>query len=149
MITTKGRYSIRILMDLLMNGKDGECVCMKDVARRQGLSLKYLERIMPSLRRAGLVVSTHGTGGGYRLARHAEDISLWDILSSAEGDLAPVACMQKDSPTCEESAQCRTLPVWQGYYELTRDYFSAISLADIADGKKNYTDRRHMTGKTE
>ena len=130
MISTKGRYAIRILLDLAEH-HTGSYIPMKEVAARQEISLKYIERIMPSLKAAGLVDSVHGIGGGYRLTRLPEDYTLWEILCIAEGDLAPVACLQPNAVPCSRAAECRTLPVWQGYYKLTEDYFSGITLADL------------------
>mgnify|MGYP001512118056 FL=1 len=104
---------------------------MKEVAARQDISLKYIERLMPALKAAGLVESVHGIGGGYRLTREPEDYTLWEILELAEGDLAPVTCLQPDAPVCQRAGECRTLGVWQGYYKLTRDYFTHITLADL------------------
>lgn len=132
MISTKGRYSIRILLDLAEH-RNGEFIPMKEVAGRQGISLKYIERLMPALKAAGLVESVHGIGGGYRLTREPEEYSLWEILELAEGDLAPVACLQPEAPVCQRADECRTLDVWQGFYDLTRDYFSRITLADLLD----------------
>lgn len=132
MISTKGRYSIRILLDLAEH-RNGEFIPMKEVAGRQGISLKYIERLMPALKAAGLVESVHGIGGGYRLTREPEEYTLWEILVLAEGDLAPVACLQPDAPVCQRADECRTLGVWQGFYDLTRDYFSRITLADLLD----------------
>ena len=130
MISTKGRYAIRILLDLAEHNNGGY-IPMKEVSARQEISLKYIEKIMPSLKSAGLIDSVHGIGGGYRLARAPEQYSLWEILKIAEGDLAPVACLQENAPACHRAAECRTLSVWEGYYELTRSYFSGISLADL------------------
>ena len=132
MISTKGRYSIRILLDLAEH-RNGDFIPMKEVAGRQGISLKYIERLMPALKAAGLVESVHGIGGGYRLTRELEEYSLWEILELAEGDLAPVACLQPEAPVCQRADECRTLGVWQGFYDLTRDYFSRITLADLLD----------------
>ena len=132
MISTKGRYSIRILLDLAEH-RNGEFIPMKEVAGRQGISLKYIERLMPALKAAGLVESVHGIGGGYRLTREPEEYSLWEILELAEGDLAPVACLQPEAPVCQRADECRTLGVWQGFYDLTRDYFSRITLADLLE----------------
>ena len=130
MISTKGRYSIRILLDLAEH-RNGEFIPMKEVAGRQGISLKYIERLMPALKAAGLVESVHGIGGGYRLTRQPEEYTLWEILVLAEGDLAPVACLQPEAAVCDRAGERRTLGVWQGYYDLTRDYFSRITLADL------------------
>ena len=130
MISTKGRYSVRILLDLAEH-RSGGYIPMKEVAARQEISLKYIERLMPALKTAGLIDSVHGAGGGYRLTREPEDYTLWEILTLAEGDLAPVSCLQRNAPPCQRAAECRTLPVWQGYYDMTRDYFSGITLADL------------------
>ena len=116
MISTKGRYSVRILLDLAEH-HNGGYIPMKEVAARQDISLKYIERLMP--------------GGGYRLTRPPEEYSLWEILTLAEGDLAPVSCLQRNAAPCRQAAECRTLPVWRGYYDMTRQYFSDITLADL------------------
>ena len=129
MISTRGRYAVRILL-YLAEHRNGEFIPMKAVAAKEEISLKYIEKIMPMLKSGGLVESTHGIGGGYRLTREPDKITLWDILTLAEGDLAPVTCLQGDT-VCMRAAQCRTLPVWQGYYKLTEDYFSGITLADL------------------
>lgn len=130
MISTRGRYAVRILLDLAEHA-DGALIPMKEVAARQGISLKYIERIMPALRNSGLIESTHGIGGGYRLAKPPETVTLWEILSLAEGDLAPVACLETGAEPCDRAPICKTLPVWQGYYALTKDYFSNLTLADL------------------
>ena len=130
MISTKGRYSIRILLDLAEH-YNGSYIPMKEVAARQEISLKYVERILPPLKAAGLIASTHGIGGGYRLTREPEQYTLWEILRIAEGSLAPVACLQSGAEPCARAAECRTLPVWRGYYKLTQDYFEGITLADL------------------
>ena len=130
MISTRGRYSIRILLDLAEHG-NGEFIPMKEVAARQGISLKYIERMMPVLKTGGLVDSLHGIGGGYRLTKEPSEVTLWDILILAEGDLAPVSCLQENAAVCERAAACRTLPVWEDSYKLTKDYFRGITLEDL------------------
>ena len=130
MISTKGRYSIRILLDLAEH-RNGGYIPIKEVAARQEISLKYVEKLMPALKNAGLIDSTHGIGGGYRLTREPDEYTLWEILRLAEGDLAPVACLQENAAACSRAAECRTLPVWEKYYELTKDYFTGITLADL------------------
>ena len=129
-ISTKGRYALRMMMDIAEHQDQG-LVALKDIAARQDISLKYIERLMPVLKSAGLVESVHGIGGGYRLTREPEDYTLWEILELAEGDLAPVTCLQPDAPVCQRAGECRTLGVWQGFYKLTQDYFSRITLADL------------------
>ena len=123
MISTRGRYSIRILLDLAEH-RSGDYIPMKDMAQRQDISLKYIGKIMPLLKTAGLVDSTHGIGGGYKLTRAPEQYTLWEILQVAEGDMAPVSCLQKGADVCQRAAEC---------YALTRSYFSSITLADLLD----------------
>ncbi len=130
MISTKGRYSIRILIDIAEQG-GAAFVPMKDVAERQGLSLKYVERIVPALKESGLVDSVHGKGGGYRLTKDPDQYTVWEILSVTEGDLAPVSCLKPGAEPCERAGVCRTLAMWSKYYEMTKDYFSGITLADL------------------
>ena len=130
LISSMGRYAVLILLDLAEH-HNGGYIPMKEVAARQDISLKYIERLMPALKSAGLVESVHGIGGGYRLTREPEDYTLWEILELAEGDLAPVTCLQPDAPVCQRAGECRTLPVWRGYYDMTRQYFSDITLADL------------------
>ena len=130
MISTRGRYSIRILLDLAKHS-GGDYIPMKEVAKRQDISLKYIEKIMPLLREGGLLDSSHGIGGGYRLAKAPENITLWEILTLAEGDMAPVACLGRGAAVCPRAADCKTLTVWKGYYELTEKYFKGITLADL------------------
>ena len=132
MISTKGRYSIRILLDLAEHS-GSDYVPMREVADRQGISLKYIERLMPALKAAGFIDSAHGIGGGYRLTREPDQYTLWEILRMAEGSLAPVACLQESAAPCSRAPECRTLPVWKNYYELTKNYFSGITLADLMD----------------
>ena len=132
MISTKGRYSIRILLDLAQH-RSGKYIPMKDVAARQDISLKYIERLTPALKTAGLIESVHGIGGGYRLTLEPEEYTLWEILVLSEGDLAPVSCLQAGAEPCARAAECRTLSVWEGYYKLTKDYFSGLTLADLLD----------------
>ena len=130
MISTKGRYSIRIMLDIAEHS-DRDFVPMKDVAERQGLSLKYVERIVPALKESGLLDSVHGKGGGYRLTRDPDRYTLWEILTVTEGDLAPVSCLKDGAAPCGRAAECRTLPVWKDYYKMTKEYFSGITLADL------------------
>lgn len=130
MISTRGRYALRVMLDLAENGGAGY-VPMKEVAARQGISLKYLEQILPALVKAGCVEGVHGRGGGYRLARAPEAFSVGEILRLAEGDLAPVACLQMGAAPCPRAEICRTLPMWREYYDLTNKYFDGVTLADL------------------
>lgn len=130
MISTRGRYALRVMLDLADNYSEGY-IPMKDVANRQELSLKYIERIMPVLSKNNFVEGVHGKGGGYRLTRQPEDYKVGDILRLAEGDLAPVACLECDAKPCEKAAECRTLPMWNEFHALVNEYFDGISLADL------------------
>lgn len=130
MISTRGRYAVRVMLDLAEHDSGG-FVPMKEVAARQGISLKYIERIMPLLTRAKLVQGVAGKGGGYRLYRPAESYHLGEILRASEGDMAPVSCLECGAEPCERADFCRTLPVWQEYYRLTNEYFDSVSLSSL------------------
>ena len=130
MISTRGRYAIRVITDLAEH-RNGSYIPMKEVAERQDISLKYIEKIMPVLTKNGLVEGIHGKGGGYRLCREPEDYTVGEILRLTEGDMAPVACLGCDAKLCERAAECRTLPMWKKYYKLTTDFFDGITVADL------------------
>ena len=130
MISTKGRYAIRVLIDLAEHSS-GNYVPMKDVARRQGLSLKYLERIMPVLTKNHIIEGVHGKGGGYRLSKSPEEYTAGEILKLTETHFAPVACLEDGAPPCSRAENCPTLSMWKGYYKLTEDYFNGIRLSDL------------------
>ena len=130
MISTKGRYSIRVLLDLAEH-RSGDFIPMKEVAARQDISLKYIERLMPALKAAGLVESVHGIGGGYRLTREPETYTIGSILRLTEESLAPVACLEDGAASCPRMASCRTLPLWQGLNKVINDYLDNVTLADL------------------
>lgn len=111
--------------------RNGSYIPMKEVAERQNISLKYIEKIMPVLTKNGLVEGIHGKGGGYRLCREPEDYTVGEILRLTEGDMAPVACLGCDAKPCERAAECRTLPMWEKYHKLTTDFFDGITVADL------------------
>ena len=130
MISTRGRYALRVMIDIAEHS-GGDFVPMKEVAARQEISLKYIERIMPLLTKENLVEGQHGKGGGYRLCRPPEDYSVGEILRATEGGLAPVACLECGAQPCSRAAECRTLPMWQKYYAMTNEFFDGISVADL------------------
>ena len=130
MISTRGRYALRMMVDLAQNG-DGNSIAMKTVAARQGISLKYMEKILPLLVEAGLVKGTHGKGGGYRLTRLPEAYSVGEILRQAEGGLSPVSCMEIGKKPCERSALCPTLPLWRELDRRINEYLDSVTLADL------------------
>ena len=129
-VSTRGRYALRVLLDLAEH-RSAAYIPMKDVTARQGISQKYIEQIMPVLVKAGFVEGVHGKGGGYRLARAPEDCPVGEILRLTEGDLAPVACLSCGAAPCERSADCRTIGMWTRFHEITNAHFDAISLADL------------------
>ena len=120
-ISTKGRYALRLLLDIAQNQQDG-FVSLKEIAERQEVSKKYLEQIIPLLSRAELLQTSRGYQGGYRLCRAPEDYTVYEILSVAEGGLAPVACLDQPENTCSRAPECLTLPVWEGLEKTIRDY---------------------------
>lgn len=130
LISTRGRYALRVMLDLAQH-QDGGYIAMKTVAQRQNLSLKYIEKIMPVLSKNRYVEGVHGKGGGYRLAREPKDYRVGDILRLAEGDLAPVSCLGCQAKPCERAQICQTLPMWQEFYGIVNDYFDGITLADL------------------
>ena len=135
MISTRGRYALRVLVDLAEHGGDAY-IPMKDVAERQGISLKYLETLVCTLRRAGLVESARGKEGGYQLSREPEAYSVGEILSCVEDSLAPVACIRGGSAECERAGSCPTLPMWQELDGLTRQYLESVTLRDLMSGER-------------
>lgn len=132
MISTRGRYALRMMLDLAENQGDGY-VSLKDIAARQDISKKYLEQIIPVLNRAGLLQTTRGVQGGYRLTRRPEEYTVLDILSATETGLAAVACLEQDANPCARCCDCLTLPVWQGLDKVVRDYLGGITLQDVLD----------------
>ena len=133
MISTRGRYALRVMLDLAENGGEGY-VPMKEVAQRQELPLKYIEQLMPALVKAGFVEGVHGRGGGYRLVRPPEDYTVGEVLRLAEGELAPVACLACGAKPCPRKDNCITLPLWQKYDTLVHDFFYGITLDDLIKG---------------
>ena len=132
MISTRGRYALRMMLDLAENQGDGY-VALKDIAARQEISKKYLEQIIPVLNRAGLLQTTRGVQGGYRLTRRPEEYTVLDILSATETGLAAVACLEQNAAPCARCADCLTLPVWQGLDKVVKDYLGGITLQDVLD----------------
>lgn len=131
-ISTKGRYALRMLLDLAENQGEGY-VALKDIAQRQDISKKYLEQIVPTLNRANVLKTNRGYQGGYRLAKLPEQYTVGQILRLTEGSLAPVTCVAQTPIECDRSADCPTLPVWQGLYKVINDYLDSITLQDILD----------------
>lgn len=130
LISTRGRYALRVLIDLAEH-RDQGYIPMKEIAARQGISLKYLERILPVLSKNGIIEGLQGKSGGYRLCKAPEECRIGDILRLTEGDLAPVACLECDAKPCERAGECRTYPMWVEFHQMINEYFDRKTLADI------------------
>ena len=133
MISTKGRYALRVMLDLAENGgKDGnEFVPLKDIAERQEISKKYLEIIVKELVKGKLIIGSSGKGGGYKLCRKPEKYTAGEIIELMEGSLAPVACLTEGAPKCSRARKCKTLPLWKEYYAMAHKFFYSKKLTDL------------------
>lgn len=132
-ISTRGRYALRVIIDIAENS-NGSYIPMKEVAKRQGLSVKYLERILPVLTQNKIVEGQHGKGGGYRLVRSPEEYTVGEILRLTEGSLAPVACLECGAKPCEKINKCRTISMWRKFQMLIDGYFNGITIKDLMKG---------------
>ena len=130
MISTRGRYALRVMIDLAKNGS-GDFIPMKDVADRQGISLKYLESIMSLLAKNRLVEGASGKGGGYHLVRNPDEYTLLEILKVTEGGIEPVACGAVEGEGCDKLKECATYPVWKELSELINDFLANKTLKDL------------------
>ena len=133
LVSTKGRYALRIMLDLAQNS-DGDYVVLMDVARRQDISEKYLESIVSSLTKAGLLTGLRGRGGGYRMSKTPDEYTIGEILRATEGPLAPVSCLKTEENECPHSADCLTLPLWQEVDRRLESYLDSVTLADLLKG---------------
>lgn len=137
-ISTKGRYAVRLMIDLAEHNH-GEYITLMDIAKRQEISEKYLESIVSVLSKSNLLISLRGKGGGYKLAKKPEDYTVGTILRLTEGPLAPVSCLEGETNDCARASHCQTLPMWEGLNKLINDYFDEITIADLVP-KSDYTD---------
>ena len=131
-ISTKGRYALRMLLDLAAH-QDGGYIALKDIARRQDISKKYLEQIIPTLNKADILQASRGFQGGYRLAKSPDSYTVGEILRLTEGSLAPVACLDGDANVCPRADQCHTLPMWTKLEGLINSYLDSVTLEDLLD----------------
>ena len=138
-ISTRGRYAIRVLLDLAEHNT-GEYIPLMDIAKRQEISEKYLESIVSVLSKQKFVTALRGKGGGYRLARTPEQYTIGSILRLTEGSLAPVACLENQPNQCERAATCKTLKMWEGCYKVINEYFDGITLQDLLDQEEDVGD---------
>lgn len=132
MISTKGRYALRLMIDLASQGKDAKTP-LREVSERQGISVKYLEQLVVPLISAGLIYSVRGAHGGYVLSRSAEDISTGEILRASEGGYAPVACLEDEAEVCPRRNECATYDFWTGLENVIDEYLNGVKLSDLVD----------------
>lgn len=135
MISTKGRYALRVMIDLAEQGKS-EYIPLKEIAARQDISQKYLESIMTMLSKNSMIEALHGKGGGYRLNREPQEYRVGDILRVTEGSLAPVSCLDCSSKSCENASGCRTLPMWNKLNDIINEYLDSVTIADLLRNEK-------------
>lgn len=133
MISTKARYALRVMIDLAQHQENGY-VPLKEIAKRQEISEKYLEIILKTLVKGNILKGLRGKGGGYMLTRLPEEYTIGEIIELTEGPLAPVACLMPDAETCRRTEECITLPLWKKYNTLIHDFFYNITLADLLNG---------------
>lgn len=138
-ISTKGRYALRMMVDLALHGSE-EFVALKDIAERQGISKKYLEQIVPLLNKSNLLKTNRGYQGGYMLSKPPSKYTVGEILRITEGNLCPVACLQYEPNDCPRADECMTLFIWQGLYKTITDYLDGITLQDIIDKSPDFQD---------
>ena len=130
MISTKGRYALRVMIDLAKQHSE-HYIPLKEIAERQNISKKYLEIIVKELVNASLLIGVSGKGGGYKLSRSPEQYSVGEILEVTEGTLAVVACLSENAEKCPRAGECETLPMWSEYNKMVHDYFYSKKLSDL------------------
>lgn len=134
--STKGRYALRVMIDLAVYS-NGDYIALKDIAKRQEISLKYLEQVISLLNKAGFLQSMRGNNGGYKLAKNPKEYTAGDILRATEGSLAPISCLQNTPNQCERRDKCTTISFWEKYYQIVTDYVDSVTLNDLAENVKS------------
>lgn len=138
MISTRGRYAIRVMIDIAQNEKDGnEYIPLKDIAERQNLSKKYLEIIVKDMVSGNLLKGASGKGGGYKLCRKPDEYSIGEILELMEGSLSSVACLAEKDFECPRRGECQTLPMWEEFDDMVHDFFYKKKLSDLITDNKS------------
>ena len=140
-VSTKGRYALRLLLDLAEH-KDAGFISLKEIAERQGISKQYLEQIVSLLNTATILRANRGKQGGYMLAKDPSQYTVGQILRITEGSLAPIACLEDEENLCERAASCQTLPMWQGLNRVISDYLDGFTIQDMMSreqGADNYS----------
>ncbi|OYP54360.1 BadM/Rrf2 family transcriptional regulator [Lachnotalea glycerini] len=135
-ISTKGRYAIRVMIDLAEHN-NGQFITLMDIAQRQEISEKYLEAIVSILSKNNLLVSLRGKGGGYKLAKTPDQYTIKTILMLTEGPLAPVSCLANKPNGCLRATECKTLKMWEGLEQVINDYLENITVADLLDARND------------
>ena len=138
-VSTKGRYALRVMIDLAQHRDEG-CISLKEIAARQEISMKYLEMIVGILNRADYVQSLRGKSGGYRLSKNSGEYTIGAILKLTEGSMAPVSCLENGADICKRAEECITLPLWKGLDKVIDDYLESISLEDLIYGNSIKTE---------
>lgn len=128
-ISTKGRYALRVMIDLALNS-NGNFIALKEIAKRQDITIKYLEQIVALLNKAGFLETARGNAGGYKLAKEPKDYIVGDILRATEGDLAPIFCLTEDG-VCQRKQICKTYSFWKGLDDVINDYIDSKTLEDL------------------
>lgn len=134
-ISTKGRYALRVMLDLAVNQEEAP-IRLKDIAERQDISIKYLEQIISLLTKAGFLKSMRGSNGGYRLSREAGAYTVGMILRTTEGSLAPVSCVEGDEVQCQRGSACTTVMIWKKINDAVNEVVDGITLQDLVDWQK-------------
>lgn len=130
MISTKGRYALRVMLDLAEHGKENY-VSLKDVAQRQNISMKYLEMIVAVLNKGNMVKSQRGKAGGYQLSKMPSEYTVGEIIQLTEKTLAPVMCLEENADTCQRAGECMTLPLWKKLDSMINNYLNSVTLEDL------------------
>lgn len=143
-ISTKGRYGLRVMIDLATHGCEKR-IPLREISERQNITIKYLEQIITPLLKAEYVISYRGNSGGYQLNKPAESITVGEIIRTMEGSLAPVTCLEGDINRCPQKDTCQTLPVWENLERLIEDYLDGITLSDLMQGKHETCSLTHGT----
>lgn len=141
-ISTRGRYAVRVMLDLALDST-GECIKVKEIAGRQGISEKYLEQIIAILNKAGYVKSVRGAQGGYRLTMEPKDYTVGMILRLTEGSLAPVACVEDQAEPCERCDTCETMGVWKEVYDAVNQVVDNVTIADLMERRQKRLENRN------
>jgi len=131
-VSTKGRYALRMLLDLAEHRGDG-FISLKEIAERQNISKQYLEQIVSLLNTSNILRTNRGKQGGYMLAKEPQDYTVREILRITEGNLAPVACLEEEINTCDKVDTCKTLSVWKGLNKVITEYLNSVTLKDMLD----------------